>query len=115
MTAPAGFRGDGGGRDGIGQGELFEPPPFSPTYPNPSSLEGRALSMLLAALEIEHSDFESATGSWRLGAYIETLRDKGWPIETVGIFRPLLDRPERTIARYRLPAWVLREVGAAHG
>lgn len=115
MTAPAGFRGDGGGRDGIGQGELFEPPPFSPTYPNPSSLEGRALSMLLAALEIEHSDFERETGSWRLGAYIETLRDKGWPIETQNIARPMPERSDRIIASYRMPAWVLREVGTTHG
>lgn len=115
MTAPAGFRGDGGGRDGIGQGELFEPPPFSPTYPNPSSLEGRALSMLLAALEIEHSDFERETGSWRLGAYIETLRDKGWPIETQNIARPMPERSDRIIARYRMPGWVLQKVGATHG
>ncbi len=115
MTAPAELRGHGGGRGGIEQGELFEPPPFSPVYPNPSSLEGRALSMLLAPLEIEHSDFEHATGSWRLGAYIETLRDKGWPIETLHISCPAPGRADRIIASYRMPAWVLREVGATHG
>jgi hypothetical protein len=115
MTAPAELRGDGGGRDGIGQGELFEPPPFSPTYPNPSSLEGRALSMLLAGMEIEHPDFERATGSWRLGAYIEMLRDKNWPVETLPIYRPIPERPDRIVAGYKMPRWVLREVGAAHG
>lgn len=115
MTAPAELRGHGGGRGGIEQGELFEPPPFSPVYPNPSSLEGRALSMLLAALAIEHSDFERETGSWRLGAYIETLRDKGWPIETQNIARPMPERSDRIIARYRMPGWVLQKVGATHG
>ena len=71
--------------------------------------------MLLTTLEIEHPDFERATGSWRLGAYIEMLRDKGWPIETLDVFRPLPTRPDRIIARYRMPRWVLQEVGAVHG
>jgi hypothetical protein len=66
MTAPAGFRGDGGGRDGIGQGELFEPPPFSPTYPNPSSLEGRALSMLLAERAIHSAQLALDAGDSRM-------------------------------------------------
>lgn len=94
------------------QGELFEPPPFSPIYPNGSSLEGKALALLLEDLEIEHPDFERVTGSWRLGAYIEKLRIKGWPIMTLDVMRPAPERPDRVIARYKMPGWVLQEMGA---
>jgi hypothetical protein len=97
---------------GVIQGELFEPMPFSPTYPNHSSLEGKALAMLLAGLEIEHPDFERVTGSWRLGAYIEKLRSKDWPIITLDVTSPAPDRPDRVIARYKMPGWVLQELGA---
>lgn len=114
MKSPA-HPGRGGEADGIKQGELFDPPPFSPIFPKRSTLEGRALDMFLADLELEHPDFEKATGSWRLGAYVEKLRKKGWPIDTLDVYRPAPDRPDRVIARYRLPGWVLREMGAAHG
>lgn len=107
--------GRGRGGASINQGELFEPLPFSPIFPAPSTLEAKALTMFLAALEIEHPDFERETGSWRLGAYVEMLRRKGWPVVTQEINSPIPERPDRVIARYRMPEWVLRELGAGHG
>lgn len=98
--------GRGNGGDGSVQGELFEPPPFSPIYPAPTTLEGRALALLLEGNELEHPDFERATGSWRLAAYIEALRDKGWPIITRNIAGAV-----RIIARYRMPDWVISHLG----
>lgn len=105
--------GRGSGGNGDAQGELFEPPPFSPIFPTPSTLEGRALAMLLRQMRIEHPDFERATGSWRLGAYVEMLRRKGWPILTDDITSPIPERPDRVIARYRMPDWVIRVLGGA--
>jgi hypothetical protein len=115
MIAPADNRGDGSGRDGTEQGELFEPPPFSPTYPPRSSLAGEALFLLLAGRTLTHPEFESITGSWRLSEPVRALRhDYGWPVQTIEIPAPTEERPDRTIAKYMMPAWVLREVGAAH-
>jgi hypothetical protein len=95
---------------------LLEPPPFSPTYPNRSSLAGEALAMLLNGQSITHPDFLNSTASWRLSEPIRQLRrDHGWPVETNEIAVPTADRPTRHIAAYFLPQWVLEAVGAAHG
>lgn len=107
MNSPRNLgRGDGG--DGGTQGELFDLPPFSPIFPTPTTLEGQALAMLLQAAELEHPDFERATGSWRLAAYIEALRDKGWPVQTRNV-----TSTDRVIARYRMPGWVIKQLGGA--
>lgn len=95
---------------------LLPPPPFSPTYPNRSTLAGEALAMLLNGQSITHPDFEGKTASWRLSEPIRQLRrDHGWPVETIEIAAPTADRPDRYIAEYTLPQWVLEEVGATHG
>ena len=94
---------------------LIDPPPFSPIWPSPSSLPGKALALLLAGRTLTHPEFEDVTGSWRLSEPVRALRhDYGWPIEAIEIASPTGDRPDRIIARYVLPDWVLEEVGALH-
>ena len=95
---------------------LLPPPPFSPTYPNRSTLAGEALAILLNGGSITHPQFEGITASWRLSEPIRQLRrDHGWPVETIEIPAPTAERPDRYIAEYVLPDWVLAEVGAHHG
>ena len=94
---------------------LIDPPPFSPTYPKRSTLAGEALSLLLSGRTLTHPEFEGITLSWRLSEPIRALRhDYGWPVETIEIPAPTDDRPDRVIANYVMPQWVLQEVGAAH-
>lgn len=95
---------------------LIDAPPFSPTFPNRSSLAGEALALLLAGCTLTHPEFEGITRSWRLSEPVRALRhDFGWPVQTIEIPAPTPERPDRTIAKYVMPQWVLREVGAAHG
>ena len=94
---------------------LIDPPPFSPTYPIRSTLAGEALSLLLSGRTLTHPEFEGITHSWRLSEPIRALRhDYGWPVITIEIPAPTDDRPDRVIANYVMPHWVLQEVGAAH-
>lgn len=93
---------------------LIDPPPFSPTYPNRSTLAGKALTLFLQGRAITTPDFQEVTRSWRLAAYAEQLINKhGWPIVAVEV--PFADDPRRSIARYSMPKWVIRELGATHG
>lgn len=116
MNAPADSRGDGGGRDGNRQGELFEPPLFSPTFPKRTTLKGKALAILLTGRTLTHPEFQAITRSWRLSEPIRALRhDYGWPVVTVEIPAPTDERPDRCIGKYHLPPWVLEQVGGAHG
>lgn len=115
MKSPAN-PGRGGEADGIKQCELFEPPPFSPTYPRRATLAGEALALLLAGCAITHPDFEGITKSWRLSEMIRALRhDYGWPVQTVEIPAPTAERPDRFIAKYILPEWAREEVGCIRG
>jgi hypothetical protein len=114
MNAPAVHRGDGSGR-GVQLAFLPEPS-FSPVWPSPSSLAGKALALLLTGRTLTHPEFEAITGSWRLSEPVRALRhDYGWPVDAIEITCPTDDRPDRTIAKYLLPSWVLKEVGAPHG
>lgn len=108
--------GVGGEADGMNQGVLFEPPPFSPTYPRRATLAGEALALLLAGRAITHPDFEGVTQSWRLSEMIRALRhDYGWPVQTIEIPAPTAERPDRFIAKYIMPQWARQEVGCTHG
>jgi len=50
-------------------------------FPRASTLQARALRrMLPAGLMLSHREFDYASHSYRLGAYIDQLRDKGWTI-----------------------------------
>lgn len=83
---------------------LIEPPPFAPTLPTANTLPDRLLWVLLTGGTVDHPEFEDATGSWRLAAHVRELRSLGWPVETLALSAPTVEAPERTIARYRLPA-----------
>ena len=111
MITPA-DRGDGGMSGRFEQQNLFEPPPFCPTYPKRSTLAGEALALLLAGRALTHPDFENITFSWRLSEPIRALRhDYGWPVQTIEIPAPTAERPDRFIAKYVMPQWVMREIG----
>lgn len=94
---------------------LIDPPPFSPQLPPHSTLTAIALDVLLTGRTLTHPEFEDLTGSWRLGAYICELRELQWPVETHEIVSPSKDHPDRVIARYAMPQWVISEVGGQHG
>ena len=50
-------------------------------FPRIGSLQSRALRRLLpAGLMLSHREFDFASHSYRLGGYIDKLRDKGWTI-----------------------------------
>src|SRR5215472_298050 len=104
------------GRDqaepGVGeQLDLIPRPPFSPKYPTRSTLQAIALATMLRGEPWTHPQFETATGSWRLAEPIRALRHElGWPVRTIRIPAPTADRPNRSIARYVLPGWVLDAV-----
>ena len=114
MRSPAN-RCSGSGAGEAVQTELFERPAFSPSYPPSSRLAGKALAMLLNTPDgITTPDFQIATRSWRLAAYVHILIfDYGWPIEALEI--PFADDQSRFIAKYIMPRWVIEEVGGANG
>lgn len=95
---------------------LLDPPPFSPTFPNRTTLAGRALAVLLKGCALTHPDFQSMTNSWRLSEPIRALRhDFGWPILTIEIPSPTKECPGRTIARYILAPEARRSLEVSHG
>lgn len=89
---------------------LIDPPPFSPVFPPPASLTAEALRLLLTGRTLTHPEFEDITGSWRLGAYICTLREMGWPVITIEIPAPTAECPDRYIAKYVMPQWAIDEL-----
>ena len=97
------------------QGELFELPPFSPTWPKRGTLADRALSILMDGRTLDHPDFEAATGSWRLAAAVFELRCLGWSVGTVEIPAPTEKNPHRYVALYALPKQKIAEALAVTG
>lgn len=97
------------------QGELFEPPPFSPTWPQRGTLAERALAILMDGRTLDHPDFEAATGCWRLAAVVFELRCLGWPVGTVEIPAPTEENPHRYVALYALSKKKIAEALAAAG
>lgn len=114
MKSPADLsRGSGAGN--AEQLEMFDRAPFSPKYPKRSTLPGEALAYLLRGDALTHPEFEARTRSWRLSEPIRALRhDYGWPVETIEIPAPTDERPDRYIAKYVLPNWVILQVGGAY-
>lgn len=97
----------------FGEQLTFLPPaPFCPQWPTKGTLAEKALGMLMEGRVFTHPEFEQATQSWRLGAYIHVLKDLGWPVETVEIPSPTEDCPDRVIARYRLDGKYAAEAAA---
>lgn len=51
------------------------------TFPRKGTLQSRALRRLLpTGLMLSHREFDFTSHSYRLGGYIDKLRDKGWTI-----------------------------------
>ena len=90
------------------QMHLFDPPTFDPIFPNPATLAGKTLTLLLEKSSLTSPQFQEATKSWRLAAYVNSLKDDGWPIASIEI--PFTEDRSRSIARYELPEWVKPEV-----
>ena len=84
---------------------LIEPPSFSPTYPNPSTLAGQALARMLKGERLTQPRF--GLTHWRLAAYINELKNMGWPINAIDVARPEGWGIGKPIAEYWLPQWVL--------
>jgi hypothetical protein len=87
-----------------GQGELFDPPEYSPVWPAVGTLADMALTILLGGQSLNHHDFFEASGSWRLAAVVYNLHLLGWPVLSDNIPDPTEMSPHRTIAIYYLPA-----------
>ncbi len=50
-------------------------------FPRIGTLQSRSLRRLLpAGVMLSHREFDFASHSYRLGGYIDCLRDKGWPV-----------------------------------
>ena len=109
MNAPANL-GREGGRIGR-QLSLLPETPFSAQMPPPATLEAKLLRVLLTGQSLTHIQFLALTGSWRLAAYVLSLRAVGWPIESEDISAQAVGRAAHSIARYWLPQWVLQVAG----
>ncbi len=50
-------------------------------FPKVNSLQARALRRLIpTGVTLSHRDFDGETRTYRLGSFIGSLRDKGWPV-----------------------------------
>jgi hypothetical protein len=112
VTAPASYDGTSFSRKGDQLSLLPVASEPMPVAPSPGTLAARMLGMLAAGEAIDHPAFERRTGSWRAAAWIFELRSLGWSIEAEGVPAPAPDRPDRTIARYRLDG---RQIDIARG
>lgn len=72
---------------------------FNPIYPLTGTLVYKCLALLLKGQILNHLDFQRATGSWRLAAYIHELKKLGWPICSYEITQ-LVDSSLRFISVY---------------
>ena len=74
-----------------------------PQAPKPGTHPHRVLRMLAQGRSLTHPDYIAATDSWRLAAYIGTLKKKlGWPVLVSEIPAPCEAAPNRYIAAYSL-------------
>lgn len=76
------------------------------------SLQARALCRMLKGEIISHRDFDFASHSYRLGAYIEQLRNKGWTIvnhDEVAMTKDIVPRKAK-FTRYELFAEFTEEL-----
>ena len=83
MEAPKNEKPAGHGGQFAEQGTLFEPPSFSPEWPNNATKEGQLLAALLDGATLNHPEFGSIARTWRLAAYAWLLKRKGWRVRTL--------------------------------
>lgn len=75
-------------------------------FPRVNSLQARSLCRCLKGMMLTHRAFDSATRSYRLGAYVWSLRHKGWTVIDHDETSPTQDIAPRnaTYTRYELYA-----------
>lgn len=74
-----------------------------PQAPKPGTHAHRVLRMLAQGRSLDHREYIAATDSWRLAAYIGTLKNElGWPVLVAEIPAPCEAAPNRHIAVYTL-------------
>ena len=77
------------------QFELIPPPEFKPTWPASETLAAEANDRLLTGERLTQPAF--GVHRWRLAAYIQTLKDLGWPVRSAPVHCP---GRRRAIAQY---------------
>lgn len=94
----------------------FLPPlPFSPKWPRHTTIAGIVLSELLRGEFLDHEDLIDGVSSWRLAAYINRLKNWGWPIQAIEKPAPTEQCPSRCISLYALPPAVIAQVQEMRG
>jgi len=83
-------------------------------FPRVSSLQARSLCRCLKGVMLTHRAFDSATRSYRLAAFVDKLREKGWTIVNHDETEPTKDIVPRnaTFTRYELFAEFTAELRA---
>ncbi len=94
---------------------LLPLPEFSPIWPSSSTIAGRVLAEFLRGEWLDHQDVIAGCRSWRLAAYVKTLKYMGWPIESFEKAQPWANCKGRKIAVYGLPPAVIAQVQSLRG
>ena len=90
-------------------------PEFSPKWPRHTTIAGRVLNELLHGEVLDHRDLIEGCSSWRLAAYVDKLKNMGWPIQSFDKAIPSSCGPSRCIALYALPPAVIAQVQSLRG
>lgn len=90
-------------------------PEFSPKWPRHTTVAGIVLNELLHGTFLDHQDLIDGVSSWRLAAYINKLKNDGWPIQAIEKPVPSEQCPSRCIAIYALPPAVIAQVQEMRG
>jgi len=94
---------------------LLPTPEFSPKWPSHATIAGRVLNELLHGEWLDHQDLIEGASSWRLAAYVKSLKYMGWPIESFPKHVPSKHCPSRCISIYALPPAVIAQVQEMRG
>ena len=86
---------------------LLPEPPFSPQWPNPSTLARQVLDKLLHGEHLTQISY--GFDSWRLSAHIKELGYLGWQIDRDDVKAANRERP---ISEYWLDADIIAKVRA---
>lgn len=90
-------------------------PELSVKWPKHTTVAGLVLSELLHGSFIDHQDLIDGVSSWRLAAYINKLKNDGWPIQAFEKPAPSEHCPTRCIALYALSPAVIAQVQEMRG
>ncbi|QCX50693.1 hypothetical protein [Ralstonia pseudosolanacearum] len=92
------------------QFDLIPAPEFAPSWPASKTLPAEALTRLLTGERLTQVAF--GTDRWRLAAYVQTLKDLGWPVKSAPVHHPSRSRP---IAQYWLTNEAILKARAMRG